>query len=180
KVFLDLLLHEQQKGELKISDQDIRDETSFFIFAGHDTTSSTLTWAVYLLASNLEEQEKLHLELDSIFGDNYARTVNASDLHKMKYLECCIKETLRLYPPAPFFSRKIEKDLILDDKATIPNGTDVLLLPWLTHRLPEFFPEPEKFIPSRFLPENSVGRHPYAFIAFSGGPRNCMGESFKI
>ncbi|CAG7823316.1 unnamed protein product [Allacma fusca] len=177
---LDLLLHEQRKGGMKITDQDIRDEASFLIFAGHDTTSSTLTWAMYLLAANPEEQDKLHEELDSIFGDDRTRNVDASDLPKLKYLECCIKETLRLYPPAPFFARQIERDLKLHDKTTIPSGTDVVLFPWLTHRLPEFFPEPEKFVPERYTPENSVGRNPYAYITFSGGPRNCMGQKYAF
>ncbi|CAG7716942.1 unnamed protein product, partial [Allacma fusca] len=63
-------------------------------------------------------------------------------------------ETLRLYPPAPVMFRSIEKDLQLDEKVTIPNGIQVVISPWVTHRIPEIFPEPEKFDPTRFMPEN--------------------------
>ncbi|CAG7732013.1 unnamed protein product [Allacma fusca] len=118
---LDLLIREQERGQFGITDKYIRDEINAFTFAGHDTIASALTFTVFLLAANPDEQ-KLHLELDEVFGNDRDRNVDTSDLSRLKYLECCFKESLRLYPSAPFLMRKIDKDFQLDEEITLPTG----------------------------------------------------------
>ncbi|CAG7725567.1 unnamed protein product [Allacma fusca] len=179
-VALDYGLHLQMQGASEITDIYIRDLLNSAILAGHETTAAGLTFAIYLLAKNPKEQEKLHAELDQVFGNDRERNVETSDLPKLKFLECCIKETERLYPPIPLMPRTSENEFELDKDCVVPKGVDFMVSPWVTHRLPEFFPEPDEFRPSRFFPENSTGRHPYAYIAFSAGPRICMGIKIAI
>ncbi|CAG7724618.1 unnamed protein product [Allacma fusca] len=178
--FLDLLIGEQLRGVHEITDDYIREETSGAIFAGHDTVASTLTFTTFLMASNPDEQAKLHQELDEVFGEDRERDVESSDRPKLKYLECCIKEAMRLYPPAPFLIRAPEPGFKLDENTTIPEGVEVMLSGWVTQRLPEFFPDPDEFRPSRFFPENCIGRHPYCYFPFSAGPRNCMAQKIAL
>ncbi|CAG7729121.1 unnamed protein product [Allacma fusca] len=174
-VALDYFLHLQLRGNTECTDRYIRDLMNSAILAGHDSSAAGLTFALYLLAANPKEQAKLHAELDEVFGNDRDRNVESSDLPKLKFLECCIKETERLYPPIPLMPRTSENDFELDKDCVVPKGVDIVVSPWVTHRLPEFFPEPEEFRPSRFFPENCSGRHPYAYLAFSAGTRICMG-----
>lgn len=97
------------------------------------------------------------------------------DLSQMKYLERCALESMRITPTAPAFARPLLEPLELDSKLVLPSGTFVMILPWITHRNPEIYPNPKLFDPDRFLPENVKKRHPYAFVPFSLGPRNCIG-----
>lgn len=135
-------------------------------------------------------QEKVFEELQEIFGGNDRRIV-AEDLAKMKYLEMVIKETLRLFPPGCVVARSITKDIQLStlikiegtffkcqllESCTIPMGSGCLLGIYHMHRDPELWTDPLKFDPDRFLPEEVAKRHPYSWIPFSGGPRNCIGR----
>lgn len=97
----------------------------------------------------------------------------------MKYLERVIKESMRLYPPVPFIGRTLSEDIEID-KYKIPKGTMVTVGIYYLHRDPNVFPNPEKFDPDRFLTENTKGRHPYAYLPFSAGPRNCVGQKFAM
>nr|CAD7452349.1 unnamed protein product [Timema tahoe] len=175
--FLDLLIEASQDGAV-LCNEDIREEVDTFMFEGHDTTSAAICWALYLLGSHPEIQNRVVEELNYVLGD-YDRRLVMKDFQNLKYLECCIKEALRLYPSVPFIARQLKQDVKIAHY-TIPAGTTALIVTYMLHRNPEYFPEPEKFNPDHFLPENCVGRHPYAYIPFSAGPRNCIGQKFAL
>ncbi|TFK15979.1 laccase domain-containing protein 1 [Platysternon megacephalum] len=147
-----------------------------FFYCGHDTTAAAMNWAIYLLGCHPEAQKKVHRELDEVFG-NSDRPVTMDDLKKLRYLECVVKEALRLFPSVPFFARTTSEDCHIRG-FKIPKATEVVVVPYVLHREPEIFPDPEEFRPERFFPENSKGRHPYAYVPFSAGPRNCIGQRF--
>lgn len=107
------------------------------------------------------------------------RPVTMDDLKKLRYLEAVVKEALRIYPSVPFFARTITEDCTIRG-FHVPKGVNVVIVPFALHRDPEYFPEPEEFRPERFLPENSSGRNPYAYIPFSAGLRNCIGQRFAL
>ncbi|KAB7493926.1 Cytochrome P450 4c3 [Armadillidium nasatum] len=175
--FLDLLLEYSEEGS-NLTDEDIREEVDTFMFEGHDTTAAAINWTIYLLGSHPKFQEKVHEELDSIFGDS-DRPATSGDLRDMKYLECCIKESLRLFPSVPIMAREITEDAHIDNY-TIPKGTTALITTYRLHRDEKQFPDPEEFIPDRFSPDYPIKRHPYAYIPFSAGPRNCIGQKFAV
>ncbi|KAK7869159.1 hypothetical protein R5R35_006616 [Gryllus longicercus] len=175
--FLDMLLQYNEDGG-KLTLEDIREEVDTFMFEGHDTTSSGLSFCLWSLAEHPDCQQKVYEELFEIFGDT-EREPTTEDLTKMKYLECVIKESLRLYPSVPFFLRELNEDVKIEG-INIVAGTTVLLAPAIMHKNPKYFPHPEKFDPERFTAENVRGRHPYAYVPFSAGPRNCIGQKFAM
>ncbi|XP_058049878.1 cytochrome P450 4V2 isoform X2 [Ahaetulla prasina] len=178
KAFLDMLLNARDEDGKQLSYAGIREEVDTFMFEGHDTTAAALSWAIYLLARHPEIQRKVHNELDEVFGDS-DHHITMEDLKKLRYLECVIKEALRLFPSVPLFGRILNEDCYIRGYK-IPKGTDVIILPYALHRDPDNFPEPEDFRPERFFPENSASRHPYSYIPFSAGPRNCIGQRFAL
>nr|XP_020647124.1 cytochrome P450 4V2-like isoform X2 [Pogona vitticeps] len=176
KAFLDMLLNATDEDGKKLSYLDIREEVDTFMFEGHDTTAAAMSWTMYLLACHPEIQKQVHDELDEVFGDSN-RHITMDDLKKLRYLECVIKEALRLYPSVPYFARSLREDVSIRG-FKIPKGIDVIIAPLALHRDPDTYPEPEEFRPERFFPENAAGRHPYAYVPFSAGPRNCIGQRF--
>ncbi|NXU83422.1 CP4V2 protein, partial [Xiphorhynchus elegans] len=176
KAFLDMLLNATDDEGKKLSYRDIREEVDTFMFEGHDTTAAAMNWVLYLLGRHPEIQKKVHRELDEVF-DNTERPVTTDDLKQLRYLECVVKEALRLFPSVPMFARTLREDCCISGYQ-IPKGANVLVLTYALHRDPEIFPDPEEFRPERFFPENSKGRHPYAYVPFSAGPRNCIGQRF--
>ncbi|ODM92964.1 Cytochrome P450 4c3 [Orchesella cincta] len=150
--FLDLLL-DAQETDANLTDNNVREETDTFMFEGHDTTSAAASWITFLLSLHPEYQAKVHQELDDIFGSDRTREVTMADLAKMKYLECCIKEGLRLFPSVPLIGRKLTKDQVLDDGVVLPQGITIFCLLYFLHRDPKVFPNPEKFDPTRFAHE---------------------------
>lgn len=131
-----------------------------------------------LLANNPDCQEQIYDEINSVFSDpNEEPTIQK--LNELRFLDRCIKESLRLYPSVAFISRSSEEDFVSSQNVTIPKGSVICIHIYDLHRNPDIYPEPEKFIPDRFLPENVQNRHPFAYIPFSAGPRNCIGKIWK-
>ncbi|KAM3967464.1 cytochrome P450 4c3-like [Aphomia sociella] len=176
RAMLDLLISAERDG--LINGPGIQEEVDTFMFEGHDTTASGLTFLIMLIANDAKVQNKIYQELQEIFGES-TRPANMDDLSKMRYLECSVKESLRLYPPVHFISRQLNEPVELSNYA-VPAGVMCHIHIYDLHRRPELFENPLKFDPDRFLPENCVGRHPYAYIPFSAGPRNCIGQKFAL
>ncbi|RXG54293.1 cytochrome P450 4V2, partial [Armadillidium vulgare] len=171
QAFLDLLIEYSEQNDL-LTEENIREEVDTFMFAGHDTTAVGINWAIYLLGLHPEIQEKVYEELESIFGKS-DRPASSDDIREMKYLECCIKETLRILPSAPMFTRHLTEDMTINGYE-IPKGTDVVVVIYSLHRNPQHYSDPLSFQPERFFPEDSAKRNPYSYIPFSAGPRNCI------
>ncbi|XP_026333440.1 cytochrome P450 4C1-like [Hyposmocoma kahamanoa] len=171
---LDLLLEVESKGEINL--EGIREEVNTFMFEGHDTTATALTFGLMLIADHNEVQEQIYEECQRIFGDS-DRIASMADLAEMKYLEAVLKETLRLYPSVPYMGRETTEDFMMGD-IFVKRGSGIGIHSYDLHRREDLFPEPEKFKPERFL--NDESRHPYAYIPFSAGPRNCIGQRFAM
>ncbi|GFU28004.1 cytochrome P450 4c3 [Nephila pilipes] len=175
---MDLLL-DMHMNEQQLSENDIKEEVDTFMFEGHDTTAMGIAFALHSIGLYPDIQEKIHEELDAIFGDDDERHVTMDDTRNMKYLECTLKESQRLYPSVPMIGRKLNEDIQYKDWM-IPKGTTLHCNIHSLHRSEDIFPNAEVFDPERFLPENSQNRHPYAYIPFSAGPRNCIGQKFAL
>ena len=141
-----------------------------------------ISWSLFMIGLDKEVQSKIHLEIDSVFGDDKSRPITASDLPHLKYLEACIKEALRLFPSVPAIARLVNEDFELGTHF-IPKGATLLIFPYGLHRNEEVFPQPEVYKPERFLSENVSSEtkiNPYAYVPFSAGPRNCIGQRFAL
>ncbi|XP_075153111.1 putative cytochrome P450 4ac1 isoform X3 [Haematobia irritans] len=171
---LDTLLYEESLGN--IDHEGICDEVNTFMFEGYDTTSTCLIFTIMNLALHPEAQKKCRQEIANI-GDFSSLTV--FDFNKMEYLECVLKETLRLYPSVPFIARTCTAETHING-LILPDNTQVNVHIYDIMRDPKHFPDPEVFKPERFLAEYSMDRHPFAFVPFSAGSRNCIGQKFAL
>ncbi|XP_072353006.1 cytochrome P450 4V2-like [Scyliorhinus torazame] len=178
RAFLDLILNTTDESGKKLSLQDIREEVDTFMFEGHDTTAAAINWALYLLGSHPDALKKVHEELDDVFG-NSDRPATMDDLTKLQYLLCVIKESLRLFPSVPIFGRTLLEECYVGG-FKIPKGVNAMIIPYVLHRDPKYFSDPEEFRPERFSQENSSRIHSFAFIPFSAGIRNCIGQKFAL
>ncbi|XP_036144046.1 cytochrome P450 4C1-like isoform X1 [Monomorium pharaonis] len=173
---LDLLILASEEGLL--TDSDIREEVDVFILGGYDTTSVAISFTLSLLAEHKDIQDCVRKEVDAIMQESQGKLTMKS-LQDLQYLERCIKESLRLYPSLYFIARVTSEKIQLNSYL-IPAKTVIHLNIRDVHRDPNFWPNPEIFDPDRFLPENSRNRHPYSYIPFSAGPRNCLGQRFAL
>ncbi|CAL1300623.1 unnamed protein product [Larinioides sclopetarius] len=173
RALMDLLLDLHFNGH-QLSEEDIKEEVDTFMFEGHDTTAMGITFALYCIGLYPNVQKKIHEELDGIFGNNKQRPITMDDVRNMKYLECTIKESQRLYPSVPMIGRKLNEDIQYQEYF-IPKGVTVHCDIISLHRRDDIFENAEIFNPERFMPEFVSKRHPYAFLPFSAGPRNCIG-----
>lgn len=175
---LDVLLKSTIDGA-PLSNDDIREEVDTFMFEGHDTTTSSIAFTCYLLARHPEVQARVFQEVRDVIGDDKSAPVTMKLLGELKYLECVIKESLRLFPSVPIIGRYISQDTVLDGKL-IPADSNVIILIYHAQRDPDYFPDPEKFIPDRFSMERKGEISPFAYTPFSAGPRNCIGQKFAM
>jgi cytochrome P450 len=170
-----LAARDPQTGQ-PLSTQDVRDQALIFLLAGHETTSTALTFTCHLLGHQPEAQHRVHQEIDTVLG---GQAPTAADVGRLTHITMVIKEALRLYPPAHSLGRLTPTgDRIGGHR--IPPGSIVILSPWVTHRSPYFWPDPHRFDPQRFHPSIAATRHRYAYLPFAGGPRGCIGEHFAM
>lgn len=180
--FLQLLLKSEVESEengkqLKtLTLNEIVGQGIAFFIGGYETTSTTLSYCSYLLATNPEVQEKLFEEVSK------HKELNYESIEDLSFLECCINETLRLFPPLARTEREVKTDYVLGDTGvTIPAGSLVVIPTFAMQRDPEYFENPEMFIPERFSKDfNGLMHHPYAYHPFGGGPRLCIGKRFGM
>ncbi|XP_047705713.1 cytochrome P450 4F3 isoform X1 [Prionailurus viverrinus] len=178
--FIDVLLLTKDKDGKQLSDEDIRAEADTFMFGGHDTTASGLSWVLYNLAKHPEYQERCRQEVQELLKDREPKEIEWDDLAQLPFLTMCIKESLRLHPPVTVVSRCCTQDVVLPDGRVIPKGVICLVSIFGIHHNPSVWPDPEVYNPFRFDPENIKERSSLAFIPFSAGPRNCIGQTFAL
>ncbi|EDS33874.1 cytochrome P450 4C1 [Culex quinquefasciatus] len=177
--FLDLLLNVTVEGK-PLSDLDIREEVDTFMFEGHDTTTSGISFTIFQLAKHPDVQERVYDEVVSILGkDSTNKELTFQMLQDFRYLESVIKEAMRLFPPVPFIGRKLVDDIEMNG-TTIKAGQDFLVPIYAIHRNPKVYPDPERFDPERFSDTAESRRGPYDYIPFSAGSRNCIGQRYAM
>jgi cytochrome P450 len=172
---LSLLLDATDEDGSRLSEQELRDQVMTLLFAGHDTTTSTVAFLFYELARNPSELAPLVEEGDSVVG---SRAPTASELAGgLPRLDMALDETLRLYPPAWIGPRRSIEPFSLCG-VRVPAGVDVNYCSWASHHLPDVFPEPERFRPERFSAEGKAAMPKGAYVPFGGGSRTCIGMRF--
>uniref|UniRef100_A0A8C2MA38 Cytochrome P450, family 4, subfamily f, polypeptide 13 n=1 Tax=Cricetulus griseus TaxID=10029 RepID=A0A8C2MA38_CRIGR len=178
--FIDVLLMAKDEHGKELSDEDVRAEADTFMFGGHDTTASGLSWILYNLARHPEYQERCRQEVRELLRDREPQEIEWDDLAQLPFLTMCIKESLRLHPPVTMILRCCTQDIVLPDGRVIPKGNVCAISIFGVHHNPSVWPDPEVYDPFRFDPETPQKRSPLAFIPFSAGPRNCIGQTFAM
>jgi len=173
---LSMLLAARDDDGQPMSDQQVRDEVITLFLAGHETTAITLAWALDLLARHPEVDRRASQEITERLGE---RLPTAADLLRLPYVEAVVKETLRLCPPAYVIGREPLADCTLGGYP-VPARSTVYFAPWVLHRDPRWWNEPDNFRPERWL-DGSIATLPkYVYLPFGGGPRVCIGERFAM
>jgi cytochrome P450 len=173
---LSRLLHARDEDGSGMTDRQLRDEAMTLLLAGHETTALALSWTWYLLARHPEAEGRLAAELRAVLG---GRPPTVADLPRLPYAGRVLLESMRLYPPVYALGREARADCELGGYG-VPAGTAVLVCPWVLHRDPRFFADPETFAPGRWA-DGLAGRLPRcAYLPFSAGPRVCLGSTFAM
>jgi len=158
-----------------MSQQDVSDQILIFLLAGHETTSTALTFTMHLLGRHPDVQAAVYDEIAEVLD---GRTPHADDIGRLRLTEMVVKEAMRLYPPVYSLGRVVEQEVIMGYR--IPAGSIILLSQWTTHRRPDLWPEPRRFDPTRFEPAAEQARPRYAYFPFAGGLRGCIGGHFAM
>ncbi|XP_070556746.1 cytochrome P450 3A24-like [Ptychodera flava] len=166
--------HDFHKG---FTNDEILGQALTFYLAGYETTSTMMSFLAYSMATNPDIQVKLCSEIDDVMADYDEPNYDA--VSKMPYLDMVVCETLRMYPPVIRFDRQCTENVTIAG-IHIPKGMVVAIAIYTIHHNPEIYPDPEKFIPERFTKEEKEKRHPYAWLPFGAGPRNCIGMRFAL
>jgi cytochrome P450 len=170
-----LTARDEETGET-MTDEQVRVEVTTFLLAGQETTSLALTWTWYLLSQHPPAQQRLEEEIDTVLG---GRPPDFADLASLPYTRMVVDEAMRLYPPAWGFSRQA----LADDRLggfRLPSGWLAFVIPYVLHRLPAYWPNPDTFDPERFSPEQSADRPKFVYLPFGAGPRQCIGNHFAL
>ncbi|HEV3053266.1 MAG TPA: cytochrome P450 [Solirubrobacteraceae bacterium] len=174
---LGLLLSARDENGQPLPLRRVRDEAATFMLAGHETTANALSWMWYLLALNPDARDRMLEEVDAVLGDGHRPTLE--DVAKLKWTQACFEEAMRVFPPAWVLPRKcIAEDVI--DGHRIKQGATILIPIHTLHHDERFWPDPEVFDPTRFLPENVKSHHRSAYLPFGGGRRVCAGKAFAL
>jgi cytochrome P450 len=172
---LSLLVAARGENGERFTDTEIRDQVMTLMFAGHDTSTSTVTFALWELAHHPEAYQRLTEELDRVLA-GAPPTIDQLE-RELPYLDLVVDEVLRLYPPAWIGPRRAVRDFEFGG-FSVPRGAYVNYVSWASHRLPEVFPEPEAFVPERFTRERKAALPRGAYVPFGGGKRVCIGKRF--
>ncbi|XP_077528053.1 cytochrome P450 4C1-like isoform X2 [Haemaphysalis longicornis] len=175
--FLDLLSDYCRQGIFTV--EDVRQEVDTFMFAGQDTSAQTLTWTLFALAIHPDIQRNVHGELDKVFKPDSGNSVTKRDVANLPYLDRVLKETMRVFSIVPWVGRSLTEPLKVG-KYTIPEGCTCYVFMYGIHRDPAHYRDPEVFDPDRFLRGEGSRSHPFAYVPFSAGPRNCIGQKFAM
>lgn len=155
---------------------EVRDQVLIFLLAGHETTATAIGFALHLLARHPRAQARARAEVDLVVG---GEAPGARHVDELRYVTMVLEEAMRLYPPAPVIGRLAAADVEIGG-FRIPAGANVVVSPWVTHRHPAYWDDPERFDPERFTPAAKAGRPRYAWFPFGGGPRGCIGQHFSM
>jgi cytochrome P450 len=173
---LSLLIRARDEDGSRMTTQQLRDEALTLFLAGHETTASVLSWTWWLLAQHPQVEEKLHDELEAVLN---GRTPTLEDFPRLVYASHILSESMRLYPPAWAIARMaIENHEIAG--YPVPRGTGIAAIPWVVHRDPRWYENPEEFIPERWEGDLLKRNPRFAYFPFSFGPRQCIGNSFAL
>lgn len=173
---LSLLTEAESAEDGSFDAGELREQVLIFLLAGHETTATSLGFALHLLALHPEERKRAHEEVDRVLA---GRTPTAADLDALPYLTRVLKEAMRLFPAAGAIGRRAVAATEIGGH-TIPAGADVIVSPWVTHRHPRYWADADRFDPDRFTPEAEAERPRYAWFPFGGGPRACIGQHFSM
>lgn len=170
-----LAARDEESGE-GMDDGQIVDEILTIVLAGHETTATALVWTLWLLARHPVALTGVVAEVDAVLG---GRPPEAADLAALAATRAALQESMRLYPPVWAVFREFEAPRQVCG-VDLPACVPVIVCPWITHRLPHLWPDPERFDPGRFAPGVGEGRPRYAYFPFGGGPHQCIGNEFSI
>jgi cytochrome P450 len=174
------MLMEAQDAETgeRMTDAQLRDELMTLFIAGYETTANALTWAWYLLSQHPEVEQRARGEVAQVLGE---RAPGPEDIPRLRYLSQVLEESMRLYPPAWVMVRQAREEDVLDG-IRIPADPRLIVAvsPYVIHRQPRFWPEPERFDPERFSPERAADRPKLAYLPFGAGQRHCIGSHFAM
>lgn len=178
--FVDILLLTRDEDGQGLTDEEIQAEADTFMFAGHDTTASAICWTLYNLARHEHYQEKCRQEVMDLMEGRDGHEIMWEDLSDLPFTTMCIKESLRLHAPVQAVSRKYTQDMVLPGNRTVHEGAVCFVSIYGTHHNPAVWTNPNEFDPLRFDPSNTKNHASHAFIPFSSGPRNCIGQKFAM
>ncbi|MCC6139547.1 MAG: cytochrome P450 [Nitrospira sp.] len=172
---LSRLLRARYDDGTGMTDQQVRDEAVTLFITGYETIAEALTWTSYLLSQHPEIEAAFLSEVDEVLG---RRLPSVEDLPRLTYAGMVLAESIRLYPPTWIFIRVALEGDKLPSGAIIPAGAKIYLSPYVMHRTPRYFPDPERFNPERFTETAKKERAQFAYFPFGGGARVCIGEHF--